>query len=144
MFNKKILKRQIRKNYPKVIPRFGKQLLISNSTNRKINQQDISQQTVIVSYSSATSKDIGNVVETYSPGANTETLVINAGKNSIDKGLYGQDASMQMKDTVDKCTKMLKPHRAVVCKNSPVKDGCFGQNNKKMSQLQSLMSNWKW
>ena len=114
--------------YPKVIPRFAKQLLISDSTYRKINQPGISQQTAIHSYSSATIKDIGNVVETYSPGAKTETLVLHAGHNSIDKGLSGQDSAMQMKDTVDKCMKMLKPHRVAACKISPVKDGCYGRN----------------
>ena len=77
----------------------------------------------------ATIKDIGNVVETYSPGAKTETLVLHAGHYSIDKGLSGQDAAMQMKDTVDKCMKKLKPHRVAVCKISPVKDGCYGRNS---------------
>ena len=113
-------------HYPKVIPRFAKQLLKSDSAYRKINQQDISQQTAKHSYSSATIKAIGNVVETYSPGAKTETLVLHAGHNAIDKGLSGQDAAMQMKDTVDKCMKKLKPHRVAVCKISPVKEGCYG------------------
>ena len=38
---------------------------------------------------------------------------------------------MQMKDTVDKFMKNLKPHRVAVCKISPVKDGCYGQNTNK-------------
>ena len=118
-----------KKYYPKVITRFAKQLLISDSTYRKINQQDISQQTAIHSYSSATIKYIGIVVETYSPGAKTETLVLHAGHNSIDKGLSGQDAAMQIKDTVDKCMKKLKPYRVAVCKISPAKDGCYGRNS---------------
>ena len=118
-----------KKHYPKVIPRFAKQLLISHRTYRKINQQDISQQTAIHSYSSATIKDVGNVVETYSPGAKMETLALHAGHNSIDKGLSGQDAAMQMKDTVDKCMKKLKPHRVAVCEISPVKDDCYGRNS---------------
>ena len=124
----KIIETPDKKYYPKVIPRFVKQLLISDSTLRKINQQDISQQTAIHLYSSATIKDKGNVVETYSPGAKTENLVLHAGYNSIDQGLSGQDAAMQMKDTVDKCMKKLKPRRVAVCKISPVKDGCYGRN----------------
>ena len=112
-----------------MIPRFAKQLLISDSTYRKINQQDISQQTAIHSYSSATIKNIGIVVGTYSPGAKTETLVLHAGKNSIDKRLSGQDAAMQMKGTVDECMKKFKPHRVTVCKISLVKDGCYGRNS---------------
>ena len=65
----------------------------------------------------------------HSPGAKTENLELHAGHNSIDKGLSGQDATMQMKDTVDKCMKKLKPHRVAVCKISPVKDGCYGRNS---------------
>ena len=99
------------KYYPKVIPRFAKQLLTSNSTYRKINQHDISQQMKIHSHSSVTIKDIENAVETYSPGAKTEALVLHAGHNSIDKSSSGQDTAMQMKDTVDKCLKKLKLHR---------------------------------
>ena len=74
-----------------MIPRFAKQLIISDSTYRKINHQDISQQTAKHSYSSATIKDTA--------------------------------------DTADKCMKKLKPHRVVVCKISPVKDGCYGRNS---------------
>ena len=125
--NSRLLKTD-KKYYPKVIPRFAKQHLISDSIYRKINQQDISQQTAIISYSSATIKDIG-IVETYSLGAKTETLVLHAGHNSIDKGLSGQDAAMQMKDTIDKCMKKLKPHRVAVCKISPVKEGFYGRNS---------------
>ena len=36
---------------------------------------------------------------------------------------------MQLKDTVDKCMKKLKPNRVAVCKISPVKDGCYGRNS---------------
>ena len=116
--------------YPKVIPYFEKQLLKSDSAYRKINKRDISQQTAILSYSSAIIKDIRNVVETYSPGAKTETLVLHSGHNSIDKGLSEQDAAMQMKDTVDNCMKKLKPHRVAICKIPSVKDGCYCQNSK--------------
>ena len=117
------------KYYPKLKSRFSKQLLILDSTYRKINQQNISQQTAIHSHSSATIKDIGNVVDTFSPGAKRETLELQAGHNSIDKGLSGQDAAMQKKDTVDNCMKNSKPHRVAVCKISPIMDGCFGQNS---------------
>ena len=110
-----------------MITRFGKQLLVSDSTYRKINQQNILQQAAIHSYSSAKIKFIGDVIETYSPEAKTETLVLHAGHNLIDKGLSGQDTAMQMKDTVDRCMKMLKPYRLAVCRISP--DGCYGQNS---------------
>ena len=110
-----------------MITRFGKQLLVSDSTYRKINQQNILQQTAIHSYSSAKIKFIRYVIETYSPEAKTETLVLHAGHNLIDKGLSGQDTAMQMKDTVDRCMKLVKPHRLAVCRISL--DGCYGQNS---------------
>ena len=59
-----------------MVPRFAKQLVISDSTFRKVNQHDISQQTAIHSYSSATIGDISNVVGCYYPGAKTETLIV--------------------------------------------------------------------
>ena len=61
---------------PKMVPRFAKQLVISDCTFRKVNQNDISQQTAIHSYSSATKEDISNVVYCYSPRAKTETLIV--------------------------------------------------------------------
>ena len=58
---------------PKMIPRFAKQLVISDSNFRKVNQLDISLQNAIHSYSSATIV-ISNVVDCDFPGATTETL----------------------------------------------------------------------
>ena len=82
-----------------MIPRFAKQLLTSDSTYHKINQQNILQQTAIHSFSSARIKYNGNVVGTYSPEAKTEILVLHAGNNSIDEVLSGQAAAMQMKES---------------------------------------------
>ena len=69
-----------------------------------------------------------NVVETYSPGAKTETLVLHAGHQSIDKGLSGQNAAMQMKGTIGKCIKKVEPHRVAVLKISHVEADCYGRN----------------
>ena len=120
---------------PKMVPRFAKQLVISDSTFRKVNQHDISQQTAIHSYSSATIGDISNVVDCYSPGAKTETLIVHVGHNSIDKGVSGQEAATQLKETVDKCMQKFKPHRVAISKIGPVKDGCYGRktNNEEIS-----------
>ena len=57
---------------PKMVPRFAKQLVISDSTFRKVNQHDISQQTAIQSCSSPKIGDISDVVDCYSPGAKTK------------------------------------------------------------------------
>ena len=74
---------------PKMVPRFAKQLVLPDSSFRKLNQHDISQQTAIHSYSSATIGDFSNVVDCYSPEAKTETLIVHASHNSIGKGNSG-------------------------------------------------------
>ena len=112
---------------PKMVTRFGKQLVISDSTFRKVNQHDISRQTEIHSYSFATIGDISNVVDCYSPGAKTETLIVHVGHNSIDKVVSGQEAATQLKETVDKCMQKFKSYRVAICKIGPVEDGCYGK-----------------
>ena len=76
---------QLKIYQPKMVPRFAKQLVISDSTFRKVNQRDISQHTAMNSYSSSLIGDISNVVDCYSPGAKTETLIVHVGHNSIEK-----------------------------------------------------------
>ena len=61
---------------PKMVHRFARQLVISDSTFRKVNQHDILQQTAIHAYSSETIGDISNLVDCYSPGVKTETLIV--------------------------------------------------------------------
>ena len=81
----------------KMITRFAKQLVISESTFCKVNQHEISQQTAIFSYSFETIGYISNVVDSFSPAARTETLVVHVGHNLIDKGVSGQEAATQLK-----------------------------------------------
>ena len=120
-----------------MVPRFAKQLVISDNTFRKVNQHDISQQTANHSYSSATIGDISNVDDCYSPGAKTETLIVHVGHNSIDKGVSGQKAATELKKTVGKCMQKFKPHRVAIGKIRPVKDGCYGRktNNEEISEF---------
>ena len=116
---------------PKMVPRFAKQLVISDSTFRKVNRHDISQQAAIHLYSSATIGDISNVVDCYSPGAKTETSIVHVGNNSIGKGVSGQEAATQLNKTVDKCMQKFKSHRVAICKIGPVIDGCYGRKTNK-------------
>ena len=120
-----------------MVTRFGKQLVISDSTFRKVNQHDVSRQTEIHSYSPATIRDISNVVDCYSPRAKTETLIVHVGHNSIDKGVSGQEAATQLKETVDKSMQKFKPHRVAICKIGPIEDGCYGKktNNEEISKF---------
>ena len=83
---------------PKMVLPFSKQLVISDSTFWKVNQHDISQQTAIHSYSSATIGDISNVVDCYSPGAKTKSFIVKVAHNSIDKGVSGQEAATQLRE----------------------------------------------
>ena len=107
---------------PKRLPQFAKQLVLSDSTFRKVNQHVISHQTAIQSYSSATIKDISNKVDCYSPGAKTETLIVHVSHNSIGKAVSGQEAANQLKKTFHKCTQKFKPQRVAICKIGPVND----------------------
>ena len=83
--------------------------------------------TAIHSYSTATIGDISNMVNCYSPGAKTETLIVHVGHNSIDKGVSEQEAATQLKETVDKCMLKLKHRRVATCKIGPLKGGCYGK-----------------
>ena len=66
-----------------------------------------------------------------------ETLFVHIGHNSIDKGVSGQEAATQLKETVDKCMQKIKLHRVAISKIGPVKDGCYGRktNNEEKSKL---------
>ena len=111
-----------------MVPRFVKHLVISYSTFRKVNQHDISQ-TAIHSHSSATKRDISNVVDCASPGARTETLIVHVGHNSIHKCVSGQETATQLKETVGKGLQKFKLSVAI-CKIGPVKDGCYKRKTK--------------
>ena len=93
-----------------MIPLFAKQLVISNSVFRKVNQQEISQHNTIHSYSSATIY-ITNFVDCYSE-QKTKTLIVHDERNSIDEGTFGQDVAIKLKETIDKCKLNFIPYRA--------------------------------
>ena len=43
-----------------------------------------------------------------------EKLIVHVGHNSIDKGVSGQEATTQFKETVCKCMLIFKPHRVAI------------------------------
>ena len=96
-------------------------------------------------FKTQTSKVIDNLLErqetsksnSRSPGATTELLIVNVGHNSIDKGVSAQEATTQLKETVDKFMPKFKPHGVAICKIGPVKDGCYGRktNNYELSKF---------
>ena len=57
--------------------------------------------------------------------------------HTIDKGVFGQEAATQLKETVDKCIQKFTPLRVALCKIVPVKDGCYGTkaNNEEISKF---------
>ena len=103
---------------PKFLPKFFNRntnhLIISDSTYKKIRQSDISYDTGIHSYPSATIIDLGQTVEQYSSGAKCQSLIFHADHNSIDKGVSGVAAASQLCETVTKAIKKLKPHRVLL------------------------------
>ena len=131
------------KFFPKFINRNTNHLIISDSTYKKIRQSDISYDTGIHSYPSATIIDLGQTVEQYSSGAKCQSLIFHAGHNSIDKGFSGVAAASQLCETVTKAIKKLKPHRVLLSEIPQVKNGHYGResNNIEIEELNKHLGN---
>ena len=84
------------KFFPKFINRNTNHLKISDSTYKKIRQSDISYDTGIHSYPSATIIDLGQTVEQLSSGVKCQSLIFHAVHNSIDKDVLGGDRSISI------------------------------------------------
>ena len=52
-----------KKFFPKIVPRFAKNLLISDSTFKFVKQSDISSETAIHSYPSAAINDVNSTID---------------------------------------------------------------------------------
>ena len=74
----------------------------------ELKDNDISYDTGIHSYPSATIIDLGQTVEQYSSGAKCQSLIFHAGHNSIDKGVSGVAAASQLCETVTKAIKKIE------------------------------------
>ena len=57
-----------RQFFPKFVPQFTKHIVISDSTYKFVKQGDISNETAIHSYPSATISDVNNIMDSYSAG----------------------------------------------------------------------------
>ena len=82
-----------RQFFPKFVPRFTKHLVISDSTYKLVKQGDVSNETAIHSYPSATISDVNNIIDSYSAGTKPESLVFHLGHNAIDQGTDGKRAA---------------------------------------------------
>ena len=123
-----------RQFFPKFVPRFTKHLVMSDSTYKFVKQGDISNETAIHSYPSATISDVNNIIDSYSAGTKPESLVFHLGHNAIDQGTDGKRAAEQMGDLVSKCLTKFKPHKVAICQIPQVKNGLYGRdsNNKEI------------
>ena len=79
--------------YPKFVPRFTKQLIITDSSYKLVRHNCISNDAAIHSYSSSTIKDLNNIIDKYAPSTKAECLIIHTGHNSIYQGTAGEDAA---------------------------------------------------
>ena len=70
------VKKQFYNFYTKFLPRFTKQLLISDSTYKLVNQNDISNEAAIHSYPSSTIQDLGNIANNYARTTEAECLIV--------------------------------------------------------------------
>ena len=82
-----------KKFFPKFVPRFAKNLVISDSTFKFVKQSDISNETAIHSYPSATTNDVNSTIDSYSTGTKSESLIFHLGHNTIDQGTDGKKSS---------------------------------------------------
>ena len=108
--------------------------ILSDSTYKFVKQIDISKETAIHSYPSATISDANNIIDSYSAGPKPESLVFHLGHNAIDQGTDGKRAADQMGDLVKKCLTKFKPHMVAICQIPQVKNGLYGRdsNNKEI------------
>ena len=111
------------------IPRFTNQLVISDSTYKSNKRGDISRETAINSYPSATISDVNNIMDSYAAGAKPEHLVFNLGQNAIDQHTDGKRAAEQMGDIVSKCSNTFKPHKVSICQIPQVKNGLYRRDS---------------
>ena len=79
----------------KVVPRFTKQLIISDSSYKLVHQNDISNDAFILFYPYSATKDLNNIIDNYVPLTKAECLIIQTGHNSIDQGNSGEDAAKE-------------------------------------------------
>ena len=82
--------------YPKFLLLFRKQLIFSDSSDKLVRQNDISNDAAIQSYPSSTKKDLNNIIDSYAPSTKAECLIIHTGHNSIDQGTAGEDAAKEL------------------------------------------------
>ena len=87
-----------RQFFPKFVPQFTKHLVISDSTYKFVKQGDISNETAIHSYPSATISDVNNIMDSYSAGTKPESFVLHLGHNAIEQGTDRKRAAKQMGD----------------------------------------------
>ena len=123
-----------RQFFPKFVPRFTKHLVISDSTYKFVKQGDISNKTAIHSYPLSTISDVDSIMDSYSAGTKSESLVFHLGHNAIDQGTDGKRAAEQMVDLVSKCLTKFKPHKVNICQIPQDKKGLCGResNNKEI------------
>ena len=68
-----------KKFFPKFVPRFAKNLVISDSTYKIVKQSDISSETAIHSYPSATINDVNSTIDSYSTEQSRKALYFTLG-----------------------------------------------------------------
>ena len=107
--------------YSKFVPRFTKQLIISDSSYKLVRQNGISNNAAIDPYPSSTLKDLNNIIDNYGPSTKTKCLIILTGHISIDQGTAGDDATKDLGVVLPKCVNKIKRYKVAICKLPKVK-----------------------
>ena len=123
------------------VPRFTKQLIISDSSYKLVRQNAISNDAAIHSYPSSTIKDLNKIIDNYAPSTKAECLIIHSGHNSIDQGTAGEDAAKELGVVLSKSVNKIKPYKVAICKLPKVKNGSFGRetNNNEITKFNQAL-----
>ena len=108
-----------------------------------VKQSDISSETAIHSYPTATINDVNSTIDLYSTGTKSESHIFQRGHNTIDQGTDGKKAAGQIGDLVSKCITKFNPHKVAICKIPIVKNDQYGRgvNNKEINEHNKEVNN---
>lgn len=109
------------------IPPWAKTLVLSDSTYRKLKQQEIAVSTAIHSYSGATIIELQQKVDAYPQNSRAEHIIIHAGHNSIDNDVTPTEAAKSMHALATATVRKFRPLQVFISQIPPVKNGRYGR-----------------
>ena len=79
-----------------------------------VKQSDITSETAIYCYPSATINVVNSTIDSFSTGTKSESLIFHLGHNTIHQGTDGKKAAEQIGELVGKCITKFKAHKDAI------------------------------